>query len=81
MEKPFILYAEIHVRGDLVDCIYFIKERCFAQPILVSGDVDAHHYKPNEDDKKAYCNNGEEFKECPRFDAYQDHLKAIGLRK
>jgi hypothetical protein len=27
------------------------------------------------------CKNGPAFEKCPRFRAYQDHLKAVGLAK
>jgi hypothetical protein len=69
----------IEVEGDL-DCIYLTNEQCRAQPFLV--DVSGGgHYKPAQEDQKAYCKNSGEFQGCPRFEAYQDHLRAIGLVK
>ena len=65
------------VEENRVDCGYFVEGDCVAQPFAMGG----HYYKPTEEEKKRFCENENEFKVCPRFTAYQEHLKAIGLRK
>jgi hypothetical protein len=58
-------------------CVYFLQERCAAQPLVEKGLL---FYKPEEGDKNIYCKTGD-FMRCPRFMAYQAHLKVIGLEK
>ena len=79
MKRSFILYNEIEVGDDLVDCIYFLKDECWAQP-FVSGEKGGY-YAPTEEEQKKHCKNEANFHYCPRFTAYQNHLKAIGLKK
>jgi hypothetical protein len=43
--------------------------------------VLARFYKPSEEDLKKYRKNEADFKKYPRFTAFQEHLKAIGLEK
>jgi hypothetical protein len=73
-----ILYSEVDVGGDMVDCIYLVKDECRAQPFV---DVTKVYYKPTEQEKKDYCRSGSPQRNCPRFVGYQEHLKAIGLVK
>jgi hypothetical protein len=81
MEKTFILYSEIVGVGDgSMECVYFLQERCAAQPLVEKGQRGLLFYKPDEGDKNAFCKTGA-FMKCPRFTAYQNHLKAIGLEK
>jgi len=63
--------------ANLVDCIYFIGGECRAQ---LNTDKVGKCYTPTEEDQKNYCKD-EDFGGCPRFRAYQTHLRAIGLQK
>lgn len=83
MTKSFLVYNIIEVEGEPVDCIYLTKGECRAQPFarVGFGRGGFAFYTPTETEQVKYCNNGPEFKACPRFVAYQDHLKAIGLVK
>ena len=60
----------------ILDCIYFNCKGntcvCKAHPVI--GEV--YFYKPTEADVDKYCKNDEKFDACPRYEAYQDHLKA-----
>jgi hypothetical protein len=51
-------------------CIYFNGETCFAHP-----PNEALAFKPDEDDKKHNCENGNEFRACPRLEAYIQFLE------
>ena len=62
-----------------MDCIYFLKDECWAQP-FVSGEKGGY-YEPTEEEQKEYCKSRANFQYCPRFKAYHDHLKAIGLKE
>lgn len=76
-KNSFILYSEVELEDDLVDCIYLFKDKCRAQPIV---DKEEGYYKPTDEDRKRFCSmRANEFRACPRFQAYQDHLRAIGL--
>jgi hypothetical protein len=76
-KKSFILYSEVELGDDLVDCIYLFKDECRAQPIV---DKKEGYYKPTGEDKAHFCSmKAMDFRSCPRFQAYQDHLRAIGL--
>jgi len=88
VKKSFILYSEVHVEGDLVNCIYLINGQCWAQPFAAhsklaqsSASEKIEFYKPTEEDQKHFCASGIGFQTCPRFQAYQDDLKARGLGK
>jgi hypothetical protein len=81
MTKSFVLYTILEVEGKLVDCIYFANNQCRAQPVIVGVSTMGESYKPTEADKRKYCQNEAEFKACPRFTAYQNHLKAVGLER
>ena len=59
MKNSFILYSEIDVEDDVLDCIYFIKGECWAQP---SMDKTREHYKPTEEDQKNHCTGGKFFR-------------------
>ena len=63
-----------------MDCIYLILDECRAQPFTV-GPAGGGLYKPNEEDKKDYCQAPSEFQSCPRFVAFMAHLEVAGLRK
>jgi len=74
-----ILYSEMDVSDDTVNCVYLVKDECRAQPIL---DKEEGYYKPIERDRERFCSGRViNFRACPRFQAYQDHLRAIGLEK
>jgi len=81
--KSFIFYTEVHVEGKLMDCIYLNGDQCRAQPYIqeVIGRVGdtMRFYKPTEEDKNTFCKQPD-FEGCPRFKAYQDDLKARGLK-
>jgi hypothetical protein len=99
--KSFVVYTRVYVEGDLVDCIYFMGSKCWANPFaekkvsdltsrtLRKMSVGPHEsvgeniefYEPSQDEKKDYCLNIKNFRECPRFKAYQDDLKFRGLQK
>ena len=73
--KCYILYSEIEVREKPMDCGYFVNGDCVVPPFGAQG----YYYKPTEEEQKALCKN--EFRACPRFTAYQNHLKAVGIQK
>jgi len=75
--KPFILYSEIYADDNPMECVYFYEGSCLVRPIAVTG---MKNYKPNEEEQKNLCKTNV-FEHCPRFKSYQDHLKAIGLKK
>jgi hypothetical protein len=75
--KPLVLYNQIDVEASPLECIYFIDNECRAQ---LNTDKAGKCYAPTEEDQTSYCKD-EEFPDCPRFIAYQDHLRAIGLQK
>jgi hypothetical protein len=75
--RRYILYSEIQLGENQVDCIYFVSGVCMATPTSVGGD----YYKPTEQDQKDWCKNIAKFKTCPRFTGYQEHLRAVGLQK
>lgn len=84
MTKTYILYNEIEVEGELVDCIYLNEDECRAQPYVakrIARPEDRTFYKPNEEDKKEFCHQRVEFRSCPRYQAYQSHLRAMGLKE
>ena len=81
MVKSFVLYNILEVEGELLDCIYFMNNECRAQPILVGVSKMGEAYHPTELDQKEYCKGSDKFKECPRFVAYHEHLRLIGLHK
>jgi len=59
-----------------MDCIYFDNGDCRAQPFskMVRRGVLAGFYKPSDDEIRTYCKA--QFTGCPRFKAYQEHLKS-----
>jgi hypothetical protein len=83
MEKTFILYREIIVGDDLMECVYFSKDNCMAQPTEMKGlpALRVPLYQPSEEDKKEFCQSKDNFLACGRFKGYQQHLKALGLTK
>lgn len=85
MTKTYIIYNEISVESELVDCIYLNGGECRAQPFIAKmpgrmGE-ELNFFKPIEDDQNRYCKKTEGFQFCPRFKAYQEHLRAIGFQK
>jgi hypothetical protein len=54
-----------------VRCIYFDGEKCNAHP-----PIDRLAYKPDEKEKKDYCENPE-FTICPRLKAFVNYLEAM----
>jgi hypothetical protein len=76
MAKSYLLYVEIEAEDNQMDCIYFSGSECLAQPHSIAKRP---HYKPTDEDQKLYCKNGNEFKACPRFTAYQEHVKSFKL--
>ena len=70
-EKRYLIHTEILVSGDPMQCIYLSGGHCMAEPIR-SSMLDP--YKPTEEDQKALCITSD-FDECPRFEAFQDHLE------
>jgi len=84
MKKTYVLYNEVDVEGELVDCIYLNYDECRAQPYIakkIGRPEDMTFYNPSKEDKEKYCQVAGQFKDCPRFVAYQNHLRAIGLQK
>ncbi len=77
MNKAFILYSEIYAGDNPLECVYFYEGSCLVRPIAIP---DMKFYKPNEEDQKNYCKTSD-FDKCPRFSAFQAHLKAIGLKQ
>jgi hypothetical protein len=73
-----ILYSELDVEDNPVNCLYLIKGECRAQPFV---NKEEGYYKPDQHDQQVYCKNGRDMQACPRLVAYQTHLKAIGLEK
>ncbi len=87
MPKSFVSYIIPHVEEELVDCNYFMKGKCWAQPFAThtkmesyqaAGAEDFESYSPTEEDQKQYCKNTVNFRTCPRLQAYRDYLKAVG---
>ena len=83
MKNSFILYSEVVIEDNPVDCIYFINGQCWAQPFATRTHTgpDIEFYKPTDEDQKNYCKEIRNFQTCPRFLAYQGHLRAMGLKK
>jgi len=81
--KVFILYREIVAGDDLMECIYFSKGVCMAQPMEIKGlpPLNIPFYQPTEEEKKGLCLTRDNFLACGRFTGYQQHLKAMGLAK
>jgi hypothetical protein len=77
MKKSFILYSEIDAGEKPLDCVYLMRGECRAQPFV---DSDKEYYKPNDEDRAKFCNR-RYFRGCPRFQAYQTHIAALGLKK
>ena len=59
-----------------MNCIYLSTSVCQAQPIPFKART--MFYTPTEEEQKEFCKNKENFQECPRYVAYQQHLKIIG---
>ena len=79
MKTSYALYSEMDVSDDPVNCVYLFKDECRAQPFV---DKEEGYYKPIDEDRKRFCSmRASNFRGCPRFQAYQDHLRAIGLEK
>jgi hypothetical protein len=75
LERALFFYTEVEAEGILVECIYLNDGECRAQPRQHLGEKK-NYYKPSEDDKKQYC-TAPDFQRCPRFSAYQNHMKAM----
>jgi len=81
MKESFILYSVIDVGDNPVDCVYLDKDDCRAVPYLPKYK---EYYKPTEEEQKEFCKNPDNprnFLACSRLQAYQNHLKAIGVEK
>jgi len=59
-----------------MQCIYLNNEDCHAQVMII---LTRAFYKPNASEKEKFCHT-ENFKDCPRFKAYQDYLAMKGLK-
>jgi len=81
LEKTYILYREIIVGDDLMECVYFSNGDCMAQPIEIRAIDKRASYKPTEEERKALCQTNDAFVRCGRFMGYQQHLRAVGLKK
>ncbi len=55
-----------------MQCIWFTGEACCAHPQI---QVLLGRYKPEDAVKKEYCTS-EKFRDCPRYGAMLDYLKA-----
>jgi len=69
------------VGDDLVECVYFSKGDCTAQPPEMKLVYHKPFYQPTEEEKKSLCQTNEAFLKCGRFIGYQQHLQAKGLKK
>jgi hypothetical protein len=74
--RSFILYTEVEIEDNAVDCVYLFKDGCHAQPFL---DKETGYYKPEDDDRKTFCTNRYHVRECPRLQSYEVYVKALGL--
>jgi len=81
LEKTFILYREIIVGDDWMECVYFSEGHCTAQPAEMKLIHHKPFYQPTEEERKALCQTKEDFLRCGRFIGYQQHLRAMGLKK
>jgi hypothetical protein len=81
LTKPFVLYTIVSSEEKLVNCIYFIYDVCRSQPHIPLNNRIDQFYKPTGPEQGELCKNGPAFEKCPRFVAYQNHLKAVGLAK
>jgi hypothetical protein len=77
-ENSFILYSEVDLEDNPVDCIYLVKDECRAQPFV---GPDKEYYKPTSEDQKDFCKNRENVKACPRLQSYRRHLAMFSLRR
>ncbi len=62
-----------------MDCIFLNRpdpniQYCHAQPIRNGEEVQ--FYKPTKVELKKFCENDEDFCDCPRFEAMKDMNKA-----
>jgi hypothetical protein len=76
--RSFILYSEVDVGENPVECVYLMSGECRAQPVL---SKETGYYKPTEEDRKTFCTNRYHMRECPRLQSYEVHLKALGLER
>jgi len=81
LDKSLVLYTAVSSEENLVNCIYFIYDVCRSQPHIPLNNKTDQFYKPTPEEQSTLCKNGPAFEKCPRFRAYQDHLKAVGLAK
>ncbi|MGA2626035.1 MAG: hypothetical protein ABSF63_03110 [Candidatus Bathyarchaeia archaeon] len=81
-KKHYIRCTEILSDEEQLDCVYLLEDYCTAQQTAIAGRSPglAGYYEPTVTELKAFCNSGA-FINCPRFKAYQAHLKLIGLQK
>ena len=81
MKKSFILYSEVDVEGELLECVYLVSDECRAQPLTSKIEGEIPYYKPSQEDLKIYCKDARNFRACPKYIGYQDDLKARGLEQ
>ena len=81
MQKHSILYRDIIVEGELMECVYFSNGDCTAQPVEMKMIHRMPFYKPTDEEKKSLCQTKDSFLNCGRFKGYQQHLQAAGLKK
>jgi hypothetical protein len=83
MAKSYVRYTELLCEEHPVNCIYLVEGYCTAQPTAEANMLvaAAGYYKPDQGDLGTFCAVKEKFKDCPRFVAYLNHLRAIGLEK
>ena len=74
----FIIYSEVDVGPDAMDCVYFFEDECRAQPFM---DKTEGYYKPTQEDQTGFCRNPDPTGShtCPRAEAYRIHLRMINL--
>ena len=75
-EKRYLIHTDVFVTGEPMQCIYLSYDQCMAEPLRKAG---RSAYKPTVEEQDEFCKTSE-FKKCPRFTAYQDHLEKAGIK-
>jgi hypothetical protein len=76
-QSSFVVYAEVDLEDNPVDCIYLVKGECRAQPFV--DTVTREYYRPTDQEQRDYCRSTINVRTCARLQTYQDHLKAKGF--